>query len=107
MLPATSLELTPALVRTMTMLPPRAAVLLTVSVPTAAMPGLIVEPGALVMLPLMEPMPRSEEHTPELQSPCNIVCRLLLEKRKIHASFDLLTRITPLLALVITVPSST
>src|SRR5256885_4654370 len=25
---------------------------------------------------------RSEEHTAELQSPCNIVCRLLLEKRK-------------------------
>src|SRR5205807_8790798 len=26
---------------------------------------------------------RSEEHTSELQSPCNIVCRLLLEKKKI------------------------
>src|ERR1039457_212250 len=26
------------------------------------------------------PMIRSEEHTPELQSPCNLVCRLLLEK---------------------------
>src|SRR5688500_10924896 len=26
--------------------------------------------------------PRSEEHTSELQSPCNLVCRLLLEKRK-------------------------
>src|SRR5256885_8171092 len=25
--------------------------------------------------------PRSEEHTSELQSPCNLVCRLLLEKR--------------------------
>src|SRR5256885_10556555 len=30
---------------------------------------------------------RSEEHTSELQSPCNLVCRLLLEKkkRKCHA----------------------
>src|SRR2546426_3743544 len=31
---------------------------------------------------------RSEEHTSELQSPCNIVCRLLLEKKKqddVHA----------------------
>src|SRR6478735_1374307 len=28
------------------------------------------------------PMPRSEEHTSELQSPCNLVCRLLLEKKK-------------------------
>src|SRR5256885_8369411 len=26
--------------------------------------------------------PRSEEHTSELQSPCNLVCRLLLEKKK-------------------------
>src|SRR5256885_10819675 len=25
---------------------------------------------------------RSEEHTSELQSPCNLVCRLLLEKKK-------------------------
>src|SRR5256885_7164627 len=28
--------------------------------------------------------PRSEEHTSELQSPCNLVCRLLLEKKKQH-----------------------
>src|SRR5256885_9940502 len=27
-------------------------------------------------------MGRSEEHTSELQSPCNLVCRLLLEKKK-------------------------
>src|SRR2546426_7209769 len=27
-------------------------------------------------------MRRSEEHTSELQSPCNLVCRLLLEKKK-------------------------
>src|SRR6478735_6136393 len=26
--------------------------------------------------------PRSEEHTSELQSPCNLVCRLLLEKKQ-------------------------
>src|SRR5256885_2539166 len=29
---------------------------------------------------------RSEEHTSELQSPCNLVCRLLLEKKKILAA---------------------
>src|SRR2546426_4151944 len=29
-------------------------------------------------------MDRSEEHTSELQSPCNLVCRLLLEKKKKH-----------------------
>src|SRR5256885_6111570 len=28
------------------------------------------------------PEQRSEEHTSELQSPCNLVCRLLLEKKK-------------------------
>src|SRR5256885_11304894 len=30
---------------------------------------------------------RSEEHTSELQSPCNLVCRLLLEKKKNNTSF--------------------
>src|SRR5256885_8441387 len=29
---------------------------------------------------------RSEEHTSELQSPCNLVCRLLLEKKKSRTS---------------------
>src|SRR5256885_11875579 len=29
---------------------------------------------------------RSEEHTSELQSPCNLVCRLLLEKKKKKSS---------------------
>src|SRR5256885_6290779 len=30
--------------------------------------------------------PRSEEHTSELQSPCNLVCRLLLEKKNAAAA---------------------
>src|SRR5256885_6130346 len=30
---------------------------------------------------------RSEEHTSELQSPCNLVCRLLLEKKKKHIKY--------------------
>src|SRR5256885_6101571 len=34
---------------------------------------------------------RSEEHTSELQSPCNLVCRLLLEKKKIQP-YRLFTR---------------
>src|SRR5256885_13001427 len=29
----------------------------------------------------LESPPRSEEHTSELQSPCNLVCRLLLDKK--------------------------
>src|SRR5256885_13178622 len=32
---------------------------------------------------------RSEEHTSELQSPCNLVCRLLLEKKKTRRQDDL------------------
>src|SRR2546426_5761128 len=37
---------------------------------------------------------RSEEHTSELQSPCNLVCRLLLEKKKItnHVRSDILSQ---------------
>src|SRR5256885_12117769 len=33
-----------------------------------------------------ETVVRSEEHTSELQSPCNLVCRLLLEKKKTQLS---------------------
>src|SRR5256885_944731 len=35
-----------------------------------------------LMREMREDMLRSEEHTSELQSPCNLVCRLLLEKKK-------------------------
>src|ERR1039457_7490956 len=35
---------------------------------------------------------RSEEHTSELQSPCNLVCRLLLEKKKILDSSVLVVK---------------
>src|SRR5256885_9765671 len=40
--------------------------------------------GAAGLLPRLttSSAPRSEEHTSELQSPCNLVCRLLLEKKK-------------------------
>src|SRR2546426_3976846 len=41
-------------------------------------PGLVVQPVLL----FQRLGARSEEHTSELQSPCNIVCRLLLEKKK-------------------------
>src|SRR5256885_9925334 len=41
---------------------------------------------------------RSEEHTSELQSPCNLVCRLLLEKKKttsaLHVPAAPLARLT-------------
>src|SRR2546426_2962164 len=37
-------------------------------------------PGGLLMHAELKIGDRSEEHTSELQSPCNLVCRLLLEK---------------------------
>src|SRR5256885_3276302 len=43
----------------------------------------VVRLGDLFVEPLsLGDSPRSEEHTSELQSPCNLVCRLLLEKKK-------------------------
>src|SRR5256885_4840455 len=52
-------------------------------------------PGPSSVMPILMPFlpcpdvttstpARSEEHTSELQSPCNLVCRLLLEKKKTH-----------------------
>src|SRR2546426_6136398 len=40
------------------------------------------EPADLVGFLTARREDRSEEHTSELQSPCNLVCRLLLEKKK-------------------------
>src|SRR2546426_11007452 len=37
------------------------------------------------LVELLPARQRSEEHTSELQSPCNLVCRLLLEKKKIYS----------------------
>src|SRR5256885_10667115 len=37
---------------------------------------------------------RSEEHTSELQSPCNLVCRLLLEKKNLTTTFRLPRHVT-------------
>src|SRR5256885_4887883 len=38
---------------------------------------------------------RSEEHTSELQSPCNLVCRLLLEKKKTRSRASPLGSLRP------------
>src|SRR5256885_8630277 len=43
-------------------------------------PEALVRAAAVGLLPLRSAT-RSEEHTSELQSPCNLVCRLLLEKK--------------------------
>src|SRR5690606_41759760 len=48
-----------------------------------------VEPsnrGSMRRLPVLLAIPRSEEHTSELQSRENLVCRLLLEKKKQRCS---------------------
>src|SRR5688500_19497143 len=49
-------------------------------------------PEIVVALKLLRNQLRSEEHTSELQSPCNLVCRLLLEKKKHTIQRLLLTR---------------
>src|SRR2546426_4863910 len=52
---------------------------------SAGAPGTALRNVVLVLLIalLVKNAARSEEHTSELQSPCNLVCRLLLEKKKI------------------------
>src|SRR5256885_2776772 len=45
-------------------------------------------PAAAKRPPGMPAADRSEEHTSELQSPCNIVCRLLLEKKKRGSPYE-------------------
>src|SRR2546430_5696677 len=46
----------------------------------------IVNPQAIRDSPRLQPLSRSEEHTSELQSQSNLVCRLLLEKKKVTRS---------------------
>src|SRR5256885_5190569 len=46
------------------------------------MAGVAAPPDSVVSQPIAPATRRSEEHTSELQSPCNLVCRLLLEKKK-------------------------
>src|SRR2546426_1000101 len=82
----------------------RAQIRVTVPDPTAvcaflteshvALAGRVTEYVTREIAPLPEPADdagartRSEEHTSELQSPCNLVCRLLLEKKKNNLHYD-------------------
>src|SRR5256885_12286531 len=54
-------------------------------------------------------IPRSEEHTSELQSPCNLVCRLLLEKKKtkMHGHLEQISAVFALLPTAVLVYSDT
>src|SRR5256885_12206804 len=57
----------------------------------AAAPGLAAAPAARAAAMAATLVPaRSEEHTSELQSPCNLVCRLLLENNKLFVVRDTL-----------------
>src|SRR5256885_11114147 len=49
----------------------------------AALSQAIEDAGDVEKVPVSWIVLRSEEHTSELQSPCNLVCRLLLEKKKV------------------------
>src|SRR3989454_2881903 len=55
---------------------------LAVALALLAMVALAFFTERVVLRPLVNQPQRSEEHTSELQSPCNLVCRLLLEKKK-------------------------
>src|SRR2546426_8852136 len=55
---------------------------LTVSWPPGGIPGTGRKAGSRSSTACSPTRTRSEEHTSELQSPCNLVCRLLLEKKK-------------------------
>src|SRR5256885_10879198 len=46
-----------------------------------ALAGIGTQEDGACMAQQRLPLVRSEEHTSELQSPCNLVCRLLLEKK--------------------------
>src|SRR5256885_7619774 len=49
-----------------------------------ALDVMTVAPVIDFVIPVFNEELRSEEHTSELQSPCNLVCRLLLEKKTEH-----------------------
>src|SRR2546426_7270920 len=50
--------------------------------PMPELPELTPESFEILVVRELRKIGRSEEHTSELQSPCNLVCRLLLEKKK-------------------------
>src|SRR2546427_1528476 len=57
--------------------------------------------------PVLEMAMRSEEHTSELQSQSNLVCRLLLEKKKKRRIYDVFTRLIRRCSLVVMTDETT
>src|SRR5256885_6933417 len=64
----------------------------TLATPISAKTGQNID-ALLDQILLQAELLRSEEHTSELQSPCNLVCRLLLEKKKKTFITDILIKI--------------
>src|SRR2546426_9108798 len=62
--------------------PPSASDYRRPATPAPAAPSTGTAPAHPARSTSLPSAPRSEEHTSELQSPCNLVCRLLLEKKK-------------------------
>src|SRR2546430_4499296 len=54
--------------------------------PTKSRPSAVPMPATVEPLAMSAKGRRSEEHTSELQSQSNLVCRLLLEKKKTHST---------------------
>src|SRR5256885_15604196 len=52
------------------------------ALPISTCPGVLASEQPITAIFVVSFRDRSEEHTSELQSPCNLVCRLLLEKKK-------------------------
>src|SRR2546426_7102618 len=53
----------------------------------------VVDGDGKVGIRTVQPGERSEEHMSELQSPCNLVCRLLLEKKKNEPSISVVPEV--------------
>src|SRR5256885_11570341 len=68
------------------LLPALASIFLALAMPSDAHAQSLNVDRWTPPLPTQTERKRSEEHTSELQSPCNLVCRLLLEKKKAPAS---------------------
>src|SRR5256885_9687779 len=59
-------------------------------------------PGDILLFHRARGLNRSEEHTSELQSPCNLVCRLLLEKKKNTSMLSSHDTLTSAMAMTVT-----
>src|SRR5688500_19967903 len=81
-MPPTRSALRPRNDATMSRLPLKKSDAVSSVVESTSKTNVRLSPAAIPLAAWPRPT-RSEEHTSELQSPCNLVCRLLLEKKKL------------------------